>query len=65
MKRVISSTSSGGSNLGDFLGNPPTSNRVEISEVAIFRLTNGKIVEPWVYPDILSMQRQLSRRAQQ
>jgi predicted ester cyclase len=33
--------------------------------VAIFRLSNGKIVEQWVYPDILSMQRQLSQQAQQ
>lgn len=63
--RVAVRFTSRGTNLGDFLGNPPTSNRVEISEVAIFRLSNGKIVEQWVYPDILSMQRQLSQQAQQ
>ena len=59
--RVVVRFTSRGTNLGDFLGNPPTRNRVEISEVAIFRLSNGKIVEQWVYPDILSMQRQLDK----
>ncbi len=54
-----------GTNLGDSLGNPPTGNRVEISEVAIFRLSDGKIAEQWVYPDILSLQRQLSQQAQE
>lgn len=49
-----------GTNLGEFLNNPPTGNRVEISEVAIFRLKDGKVIEQWVYPDILSLQRQLS-----
>jgi steroid delta-isomerase-like uncharacterized protein len=50
-----------GTNLGDFLGNPPTGNHVEISEVAIFKLRDGRIVEQWVYPDILSLQRQLGK----
>jgi hypothetical protein len=49
-----------GTNLGEFLGSPPTGNRVEISEVAIFRLSDGEIVEQWVYPDMRSLQRQLS-----
>ena len=54
-----------GTNLGDFLGNPPTGKRVEISEVCIFKLSDGKIVEQWVYPDILSMQRQLGKDEEQ
>ena len=45
-----------GTNTGDFLGNPPSGNQVEISEVAIFRFLDGKIVEQWVYPDMLSLQ---------
>jgi steroid delta-isomerase-like uncharacterized protein len=57
--RVVARFTSRGTNLGAFLDKPPTGNRVEISEVAIFRLQDGKIVEQWVYPDILSMQRQL------
>jgi len=63
--RVAVRFTSRGTNLGDFLGHPPTGNRVEISEVAIFKLSGGKIVEQWVYPDMLSMQRQLARKEQQ
>ena len=62
--RVAVRFTSHGTNLGEFLGNPPTGNRVAISEVAIFRLSNGRIVEQWVYPDLLSLQRQLSKKAQ-
>lgn len=59
--RVAVRFRSRGTNLGEFLNNPPTGKRVEISEVAIFRLKDGKVVEQWVYPDILSLQRQLSQ----
>ena len=63
--RVVVRFRSRGTNLGEFLGNPPTGNHIEISEVAIFRLSNGKIIEQWVYPDMLSLQRQLGKKAQQ
>ena len=63
--RVAIRFKSRGTNLGDFLGNPPSGNSVEISEVAIFRFMNGKISEQWVYPDILSLQRQLELKEQQ
>ena len=61
--RIAVRFTSHGTNTGEFLGNPPTGDRVEISEVAIFRLENGEIVEQWVYPDILSLQRQLNGRS--
>jgi steroid delta-isomerase-like uncharacterized protein len=60
--RVAMRFTSRGTNLGEFLGNPPTGNSVEISEVAIFRLREGKVVEQWVYPNMLSMQRQLGKK---
>jgi len=63
--QVVVRFTSRGTNLGEFLGKPPTRNRVEISEVAIFKLSDGKIVEQWVYPDILSLQRQLGQQEQQ
>jgi steroid delta-isomerase-like uncharacterized protein len=63
--RVAVRFTSRGTNTGGFLGNPPTGNRVEISEVAIFRLMDGKIAEQWVYPDILSIQRQLNVKYRQ
>jgi len=62
--RVVARFRSRGTNLGKFLDNPPTGNRVEISEVAVFRLKDGKIVEQWVYPDMLSMQNQLMQDGQ-
>jgi len=63
--RVVVRFTSRGTNLGAFLGNPPTRNRVEISEVSIFKLSDGKIVEQWVFPDMRSMQQQLGQKEQQ
>jgi len=63
--RVVVRFTSRGTNLGEFLGNPPTKNRVEISEVSIFKLSDGRIVEQWVFPDMLSMQHQLGQKEQQ
>ena len=57
--RVVARFTSRGTNLGRFLDRPPTGNRVEISEVAIFRVNDAKIEEQWVYPDMLNLQRQL------
>jgi steroid delta-isomerase-like uncharacterized protein len=48
-----------GTNKGEFLGRPPTGKKVRISEMAIYRMADGKILEQWVYPDILELQRQL------
>ncbi len=61
--RVAHRFTSRGTNLGEFLGKPATGKRVEISEVCVQRFEDGKIVELWVYPDIVSMQRQLDSRA--
>ena len=58
--RVVTRFTSRGTNLGEFLGNPATGNGVEISEVCVHRLADGKIVEVWVYPDFRSLQRQLN-----
>ncbi|MGD2129460.1 MAG: ester cyclase [Lysobacterales bacterium] len=55
--------SSRGTNLGKFFDSPPTEKHVRITEATIFKLEDGKIVEQWVYPDILSLQSQL--RSQQ
>ncbi|MEJ2548060.1 MAG: ester cyclase [Gemmatimonadota bacterium] len=63
--RIAVQFTSRGTNTGDFLGKPATGARVQISEVAVFRLEDGKIAEQWVYPDILSLQRQLNVRSQQ
>jgi len=54
-----------GTNTGEFLDNPPTGNRIEISEVVIFRFEDDEIAEQWVYPDILSLESQLSAQHQE
>ena len=48
-----------GTNEGSFRGSPPTGRRVSISEVAIYRIADGKIAEQWGFPDLLKMHRQL------
>jgi len=50
---------SSGTNLGSFLGNPPTGKKIRISEMTIFRIVDGKITEQWLLPDILSLNQQL------
>ena len=50
-----------GTNEGSFMGNPPTGKSVQINEMSIFRIVDGKIAEQWLLPDILSMQRQLTK----
>ena len=57
---VITHFRSVGTHQGEFLGIPATGNKVEISETCIYRLVDGKIAEQWVYPDIASLQAQLS-----
>ena len=49
-----------GTNLGRWLGNPPTGKRIQINEVSIFRIEDSKIAEQWLLPDIFSMQQQLA-----
>jgi steroid delta-isomerase-like uncharacterized protein len=49
-----------GTNRGVWLGNPPTGRRIQINEVSIFRIEDGRIAEQWLLPDLLSMQQQLA-----
>jgi steroid delta-isomerase-like uncharacterized protein len=51
---------SSGTNQGQWLGNPPTGNRLQVNEMSIFRIEDGRIAEQWLLPDVGSMQRQLA-----
>ena len=51
-----------GTNEGSFLGNPPTGKQIQINEMSIFRIADGKIAEQWLLPDIFSMQQQLAQK---
>lgn len=48
-----------GINEGSFQGNPPSGKSVEINEMSIFRIVDGKIAEQWLIPDLLSLDQQL------
>jgi len=48
-----------GTNDGSFLGNAPTGKQIYINEMSIYRIVDGRIVEQWLIPDILSLSQQL------
>ena len=51
--------SSTGTNNGSFLGNPPTGKQIHTNDMSIYRIVDGKIVEHWLLPDLLSLNQQL------
>ena len=48
-----------GTHLGDFMGIPPTSNRIEMQEIHIARVVDGKIAERWTQFDIFGLLQQI------
>jgi predicted ester cyclase len=48
-----------GTNLGSFMGAPPTSKKVQIESMSIYRIANGKIVEHWGENDTLGLMAQM------
>lgn len=51
---------SSGTHRGRWLGRPPTGNRVQVNEMSIFRIEDGRIAEQWLLPDMASMEDQLA-----
>jgi hypothetical protein len=49
-----------GTNQGQWLGEPPTGRSVQVNEISIFRIVDGRISEQWLLPDLGSMQQQLA-----
>ena len=56
---VIERTTARATNTGDFNGNPATGNPVTWTEIHIYRLKDGKIVEQWSEIDLLGLLTQL------
>jgi predicted ester cyclase len=48
-----------GTNLGPFMGNPPTGRKVRVDVIDIARFKDGKMVEHWGVPDQLGVMLQL------
>ena len=48
--RVAARVSMRGTHLGEFMGVAPTSKRVEVRAIDMFRISDGKIVEHWATP---------------
>jgi len=51
--------------LGDWLGNPPTGNKLDFDVVDIFRIEDGKIAEHWDVADTLKLFTQVGKIKQQ
>ncbi len=51
--------SSTGTNKGSFLGNPATGKQIHTKDMSIYRIVDGKIVEQWLLPNLLSLNQQL------
>ena len=58
--RVATRFTSRATHRGEFMGIPATGRRIEIGEVAIFRMRDGRIAEQWAYPDTATLQQQLT-----
>lgn len=48
-----------GTHTGNFFGIKPTNRKVEVAQMQIERISNGKIIEHWRVTDELAMQKQL------
>ena len=57
--RVVGRYTLRGTHLGDFLGTPASGNSIEVSNIHILRVVDGKIVEHWGHGDDMGMMRQL------
>jgi predicted ester cyclase len=44
---------------GEYMGIPPTGNRVEYTGISVYRIEAGKIAESWTAEDDLSLMRQI------
>jgi steroid delta-isomerase-like uncharacterized protein len=51
--------------LGEWLGNPPTGNKLDFNVVDIFRIEDGKIAEHWDVADTLKLFTQVGKIKQQ
>ena len=58
--KVVVQSISRGTHQGDLMGIPPTGKKVEVDEIHIVRVKDGKMTEHWGLFDLAGMTRQLS-----
>ncbi len=59
--KVVSRAIITGIHTGEFQGKPASGNRIEVSVIAIDRISNGKIIEHWAEMDFSNFLQQLVR----
>ena len=59
--RVVTRYVSTGTHLGPYLGVPPSGARIEIDEISIYRIADGKVAEQWCLADALALQKQIGK----
>ena len=57
--KVVLRQTHNGTHTGEFMGVPPTGNRIQTTEISILRVVDGKICEVWVNVDLLTMLQQI------
>lgn len=57
--RVVARLTASATQVGEFMGMPPSGKRYTIEEIHIFRVRDGRIVEHWHQFDQMGMMRQL------
>ena len=57
--RVAARLTTSATQVGSFMGMPPSGKRYEIGEIHVFRLRDGKVVEHWHQMDQMGMMKQL------
>ena len=60
--RVATRYTSRGRHCGEFRGIPPTGRSIEVREMSIYRVANGKVVEQWCLVDEMERLRQIGAR---
>jgi steroid delta-isomerase-like uncharacterized protein len=48
-----------GTHTGEFLGNPPTGNKIEYESNELYRIADGKFTEEWICSDMLTLMSQI------
>ena len=57
--KVVTRQTHNGTHQGEFMGVPPTGEKMETTETSILRIADGKIQETWVSVDMLTLLQQI------